>query len=297
MRSVGDVVLYAAVASLVLMIGRALRRRREAQETLAAIRKFAQDVSRRAAEAPAREVPAWPLTGEYPTTWPRYDRDPPEPGGPDVTRSQEWDGFWERDWGRSVDPATSSHDDPYFACERWLIPFLRGRVEPSILSVGCGVSLEVRAFAAAGFDATGLDLSPAALGHARTCDHWPSLGRKLIDEGDEHPGGSARWECGSVLDRAACPGPYDAITCRRLLHYFWHQGRLDEALLALKARLKPDGVLVVTTQNDIPAFTAIEVAALRAGFAWDWRTKISDGTPVPTVTPPVMLFVHGKCTG
>ena len=207
-----------------------------------------------------------------------------------VEQSEGWDAWWRTRLSAHEPALEHVH---YFPVVRRLLPYLRSRPTARVLSAGCGIDLEVRALRAAGIHVTGLDASTVALEHARTCTHFETHADRLLDADDYRPGGQAEWVLGSIFDPAACPGPFDAIVCGRMLQYCWRSGRLDDALAALRARLAPDGILVVQSHGDVPSFFAIDEAAPRHGFALQWLDRTPDGKPVPEMP----LFIHGRSTG
>jgi SAM-dependent methyltransferase len=240
------------------------------------------------------DVPC-PLVGDWPASWRRLDLEEPKPNRPDVLNASEWDGWWVANHVSAPGPA--SRHVSGFEVVRSLLPFLRARPGARVLSAGCGVSLEVRALAAAGVDAVGLDVSELAIAHARSCTHFEEEAARFLSPGQRRRGGSAAWVTGSLLDPAACPGPFDAIICRATLQYFWRQGLLDEAIDALTARLAPDGVLVVTSHGDVASSTAIPAALLRHGYAWDWSVNLASRGPIRASGGDRRLFVFANSTG
>ncbi len=100
-----------------------------------------------------------------------------------------------------------------------------------ILDAGCGPGLYATRLAALGFDVTGVDVSPAALRHARR------------EAARQRPSGRARFLTAD-LRHAELPGGFDAA----LLIYFVLEAfpRLDQArvLRRVAAALRPGGLLV-----------------------------------------------------
>ncbi len=112
---------------------------------------------------------------------------------------------------------------------------LRGLLPPPpgrILDAGCGPGLYAVPLAAAGHDVTGIDVSAAALRHAR------GLAR------DAHPQGRARFVRGDVRDAPLPAGRFDAA----LLVYFvlesFSRSEQPLVLARIAASLAPHGTLI-----------------------------------------------------
>lgn len=103
------------------------------------------------------------------------------------------------------------------------------RLRPGrLLDVGCGDGAFAHAMARRGWDATGIDFSPAALEFARR-------GRS-----------PARFRLATLDDAAFADGAFDAITMWQVLE---HIGEPRRQLLRCRALLRPGGLLVVAVPN------------------------------------------------
>jgi len=116
----------------------------------------------------------------------------------------------------------------------------------------------VRAFCAAGFAVTGLDISRVALAYARRGESWEAFRTHFLGDVEERPGGTCAFVEGDLFDSAVCPGPYDIVMCRNTIQYFQHDGRLEAALASLVRRLTPTGILLIGTYGAVPAFDVID---------------------------------------
>lgn len=96
----------------------------------------------------------------------------------------------------------------------------------SVLDLGCGEGWLVRALAARGIEAVGIDASPELVAAARAS-------------------GGARFECASYRELACAPStrPFDVV----VFNFALFGEDLAEPLRAARARLRPRGTLVVQT--------------------------------------------------
>lgn len=197
-------------------------------------------------------------------------RPQPQPPSFDVFSPAAWDSFWETRLAAFSPPIELSH---YVEPVRAALPRMRTQNARTVLSVGCGVALDVRAFAAAGFAVTALDVSAVAIRYARTTELTSKSTPHYLDRSDLCSGGSLEFVLADLFDTAQCPGPYDVVICRNTLQYFQYAGRLRAALNAVVGRLAPAGFLFIGTHGAIPAFDAIDDLLIESGFrlvrGWD----------------------------
>lgn len=122
---------------------------------------------------------------------------PPEPLSPEelraladpgwnVTDPSAWDEFWETRFRAAKSP-------PYELTHlseivKPLIPRIRSEGMTRVLDAGCGIHLEVKAFAALGLRSVGLDLSPVAVRYAESCDQLASHEGRFFAEANRRPG-------------------------------------------------------------------------------------------------------------
>ena len=109
-------------------------------------------------------------------------------------------------------------------CTYWLRSLLRRKLPPgSTLELGCSHGGFVALLRAAGFDATGLDLSPGAVEKARRRFDIPVL-------------------VGPLKAQTIAPGSLDAVILMDLLE---HLAEPLETIRRCVALLKPDGILMI----------------------------------------------------
>src|SRR5439155_1631346 len=108
----------------------------------------------------------------------------------------------------------------------------RPRPAGRVLDVGCGTGYLLERLAGRGFSGVGVDLSPRSVEHAR---------ERLRAVGAD---GRLRAEVGSAYDPPE--GPFDLITLTDVLE---HLEDPRACLRGLRARLAPDGLIVVSTPN------------------------------------------------
>lgn len=107
---------------------------------------------------------------------------------------------------------------------------LRGK---RVLDVGCGGGLLSEAMALRGANVTGIDLGKATLEVAQLHALQSAV--------------SVRYLCEAAEDHAAhSAGAYDVVTCMEMLE---HVPQPDQVLRALRALVKDDGHIVVSTLN------------------------------------------------
>ena len=159
----------------------------------------------------------------------------------DVLDSQAWDRYW----NDQVAHGLRSQLFDLFTDDRDLIAYMTSRGFRSALCVGSGISQEPRALAAAGFDVTALDLSPAAARLAQAVPLNADLLNSLMDVESRRAGGTLSYVTGNLLDAAVCPGPFDVIIERRTVQlYLSRGGEFGDALEVLARRMRPDGLFV-----------------------------------------------------
>jgi 2-polyprenyl-3-methyl-5-hydroxy-6-metoxy-1,4-benzoquinol methylase len=107
-----------------------------------------------------------------------------------------------------------------------------GIVSPRVLDVGCGTGFLLERLAGRGYSGVGVDLSPESVAHAS---------RRLAEIGVDD-------RLSAVVGSAYEPpeGPFDLICLTDVLE---HLEEPRACLRALRGRLAPDGLLVVSTPN------------------------------------------------
>jgi hypothetical protein len=171
----------------------------------------------------------------------------------DSNDSAGWDHFWryqiaqEYNWNLVPLPELDLH----------LLRFFREHDIHSILFVGNGICQEPRLFAAAGFEAIALDLSPYATAFAAEFELSHPEITSLFRLHDFREGGTVQFVMGSLFDTTVCPGPFDAIITRRTL-----QGLSDPllgvALARLLDRLHPQGIFINQSHNSYSSLAKID---------------------------------------
>jgi hypothetical protein len=160
--------------------------------------------------------------------------DPPQ----DPRDPSAWDGYWSDLLAHGVGPP----EFDMFCDDRPLIAALRKWRASRVLCAGNGFSMEPRAFAAAGFEVTAVDLSPRALQIAQEYPPNNTLLHRFLDLADLRPGGIASFVVGDLFDANVAPGPFDLIIERRTAQTYGDPSR-SRFLSVLADRLTGDGVL------------------------------------------------------
>ncbi len=162
---------------------------------------------------------------------------------PDVHAVEPWDTWWRGQVEHGVAPGWSD----MFCDDNALLDIVEARGLESVLCVGCGVSQEPQALAAAGLQVTAMDLSPfalrcaAQLGAVDTTDRFFRPDRMQA-------GGSLSFVEGDLMDPAICPGPFDVIVERRTLQLF-PVGERGAAVAGVLGRLAANGVFLSHYHN------------------------------------------------
>lgn len=186
-----------------------------------------------------------------------------------------WDRYWQ-------DQVTHGLTPPLFdmLCSFTpLVPALIKRGAKRLLCAGNGISQEPRALAAAGFEVTAMDLSPAAAHFAETWQFSSTELDSFCTKEQRMSGGSLRFVVGDILDRSLCPGPFDAIIEHRTLQLFPEEER-GLAVDALASRLKIDGLLVSHRHNQLLVWPSI--VQLFRDRGWSFYTEGDRGWPFYT---------------
>ena len=158
-------------------------------------------------------------------TWPR--------GDPANIRDDESDFYGKKYW---LEHQSSDLGNPTLAdraqrdlperCTYWLRTLLRYKIPPAkVLEVGCAHGASVALMQAAGFEATGLELSPWIVNYARRTFDIPMLQGPLEEQDLE-------------------PHSLDAITLFDVLEHLVNPSRFIQVCSRL---LRPDGVLLIQT--------------------------------------------------
>jgi 2-polyprenyl-3-methyl-5-hydroxy-6-metoxy-1,4-benzoquinol methylase len=165
-----------------------------------------------------------------------------------------WDRYWQYQINTREKPLGLTH---YFEVTKPLMPMIQGLGYATVLSVGCGISLEVRGFAAGGLHAVGLDFSRVAIEYAAKCTLFETYQDQYLEPHEHQPHGHVEFLVGNFLDPTICLGPFDVIVSRGTIQYFHRLNMLDTALQSLVSRLSATGMLVIGTHGDIPAMEPI----------------------------------------
>lgn len=166
----------------------------------------------------------------------------------DLNDPAGWDQWWEKpltEWGDDFPLALTHLIEP----AKTMVPRIRQDQLSTVLDVGCGIHLQVKALAALGLQVTGLDLSPKALAYATEFAHLAQFAGHFFEPEDMRPGGSWNYVQGDLLDASVCPGPYDIVFCLNVLGYQFWDDNIDAAVEAITQRLSPNGILVITLHN------------------------------------------------
>jgi SAM-dependent methyltransferase len=147
---------------------------------------------------------------------------------------------WDQYWIAQIEHHVPAFND-IFCDDGELVDTMRASAFRTILCVGSGISLEPQALAAAGFDVTALDLSPAAAFFSHGARTVPDYLRQLLSGRDLRRGGVVRFVTGDLRDPAMCPGPFDVVIERCTLQLFPDDER-PAALTAVANRLAPRGI-------------------------------------------------------
>lgn len=130
-------------------------------------------------------------------------------------------------------------------CVTWLRTLLKYREPPArILEVGCASGAFVGLLAAAGFDATGLDLSPAVTSHVQACFDVPVL-------------------TGPLEAQRIAAGSLDAIAMMDVVE---HLPDPVATLAAAATLLGDDGLLLIQTPQFDPRLSFAELEHARSPF-------------------------------
>jgi len=155
-----------------------------------------------------------------------------------------WDHYWVEQVAHGLTPPLFdifNHDENLVRvmveCGMW-----------TVLCAGNGISQEPRALAAAGFQATGMDVSPKAIELAQAWKFSSSELHGHQGAGPQNSEGRAEFVVGNILDPALCPGPFDVIIERRTLQLFSNQ-EVGKAIDALASRLTEQGILLSHCHN------------------------------------------------
>lgn len=184
----------------------------------------------------------------------------------DVHDHALWDRYWR-------DQVTHGETPPSFDMLCSFIPLVPALIKwgaKTLLCAGNGISQEPRALAAAGFEVTAMDLSPAAAHIAETWQFSSTELDSFCTKEQRMPGGSVRFVVGDIMDRSVCPGPFDAIIEHRTLQLFPEEER-GLAVDALASRLKTDGLLVSHRHNQLLVWPSI--VQLFRDRGWSFYTE------------------------
>ena len=155
-----------------------------------------------------------------------------------------WFAHMERDLGLSNIVVRSRKDLPE-RCLYWLHTVLKYKLPPSrVLELGSGHGGFVALLRWAGFDATGLEVSPWVVEFARTKFNVPML-------------------LGPVEDQQIAPGSLDVIA---LMDVFEHLADPAGTIRHCLGLLKPDGLLIIQTPRYPEGKTYEEMVTQRDGF-------------------------------
>jgi len=140
-------------------------------------------------------------------------------------------------WDRAYAEGRHEHqwDTPWSSPE--LAGFLAGLPElpRTALDLGCGTGGDAVFLAQLGIEATGLDLSPAAL--------------ELARERAEHAGVQVEWVEGDVLDLPFPDAHVELVTDRGCLHHVPHEQQPRYAREVARV-LRPGGTLLIREMNE-----------------------------------------------
>lgn len=98
---------------------------------------------------------------------------------------------------------------------------------PRILDLGCGTGFTTKSLSALG-EAEGVDLSPTAIGIART--HYPDI----------------RFRAGDLFEIGFADGSYDLVVCQEVIPHVSNQSGLVKKIAA---SIKPGGFAIMTAAN------------------------------------------------
>jgi SAM-dependent methyltransferase len=162
----------------------------------------------------------------------------------DLHAAEPWDTWWRGQIEHGVAPGWTD----MFCDDNALLDTAESRGLKSVLCVGCGVSQEPHALAAAGLQVTAMDLSPFALRCvARLAERAEPAGR-FLTPGRIREGGSLSFVEGDLMDPAICPGPFDVIVERKTLQLFPNAER-RAAVARVVGRLAPNGIFLSHYHN------------------------------------------------
>ena len=177
----------------------------------------------------------------------------PDMSEPEMTpRARNWDQSYTDD---TPPPWDIGEPQPTFArlADRGL---LAGR----LLDAGCGTGEHTLLAASCGADATGVDISPTAIGRARG---------KAAERGI-----TARFEVANVLDPGQAGTGYDTVLDSGLFHVFNDADRI-EYVAGLAAALRAGGTCYLMCFSDRQPGDVgprrVTEAELRAAFAVGWE--------------------------
>jgi hypothetical protein len=215
-----------------------------------------------------------------------------------------WDAWWndhisKGDAGRFLFPMIEAplvkHRGIYFDVansDTLLIAVMAEYGLRSVLCAGSGLSQEPRALAEAGFDVTALDLSRTASDFARSFEFNPNDMFHFHGPAAERTWGRLDFVVGSLLDMAACPGPFDVIIERRTVQQFAERDR-STALQALAGRLGKVGIFL-SHCNDGSYSPSRKIGPFHASESWfrEQYWTIWDGAPCPPLSGRVAWLVR-----
>ena len=121
----------------------------------------------------------------------------------------------------------------YATRERYLLDFARLKPGLHVLDIGCGSGVVSREIARHGCKVVGIDVSADCIRYAK---------KKAREEGSQN----ARFLVGSIERLPFRPRTFDLIVASHVIEHVEHPRAIMEEM---RSRLKPGGLLVVTTPN------------------------------------------------
>jgi len=185
---------------------------------------------------------------------------------------------WDYYWSKHLENGVAGFGD-IFCGDGELIDAMVSNGFRTVLCIGCGVSQEPRALAAAGFEVTALDLSPLAIEVIRNNEAPAEVLKRMLEGRPFRPGGSLKFVAGDLCDLSLCSDQVDVIIERCTLQNFSDEER-PVALEAVANRLASRGIFFTHCHDGRWKPRQEPYHATKAWFAKNRWPEWTAGTPI-----------------